>query len=114
MDDCIFCKIIKGKLPADKVYEDENMLVFNDLHPRAPVHQLIVPKKHISTLNDLTDGDTELIGNIIQRARLLAEKAGIAQSGYRTVFNCNADGGQVIFHLHLHLIGGRKLEWPPG
>lgn len=114
MDDCIFCKIIGGELPADKVYEDESMLVFNDLHPRAPVHQLIVPKKHISTLNDLTNGDTELIGNIIQKARLLAEKAGIAQSGYRTVFNCNADGGQVVFHLHLHLIGGRKLEWPPG
>lgn len=112
--DCIFCKIINSKIPADKVYEDENILVFNDINPRAPLHQLIVPKKHIPTLNDLTDDDTTLVGNMIQRARLLAEKAGIAQSGYRTVFNCNADGGQIVFHLHLHLIGGRKLEWPPG
>ncbi|MES2141657.1 MAG: histidine triad nucleotide-binding protein [Pseudomonadota bacterium] len=112
--DCIFCKIIKREIPADIIYEDVNMVAFNDIQPRAPIHQLIVPKKHIATLNDLKDSDTELVGNMIQNARFLADKAGIAQSGYRTVFNCNADGGQVVFHLHLHLIGGRKLEWPPG
>jgi histidine triad (HIT) family protein len=111
---CIFCKIIKGELPADKLYEDENILAFSDLHPRAPIHQLIIPKKHISTLNDLTDDDTVLVGSMLQRARILAKKANIAASGYRTVFNCNADGGQVVFHLHLHLIGGRSLHWPPG
>ncbi|MDQ8039193.1 MAG: histidine triad nucleotide-binding protein [Rickettsiella sp.] len=112
--DCIFCKIIKGELPADIVYQDDDMVAFNDLHPRAPIHQLIVPKKHFASLNDLTDADTLLVGKMIQKARLLAKEAGIAESGYRTVFNCNEDGGQIIFHLHLHLIGGRKLEWPPG
>lgn len=112
--DCIFCKIIKGELPTEKVYEDENMLAFNDLHPRAPIHQLIVPKKHIATLNDLTEEDTELVGTMVQTARYLAEKATISKSGYRTVFNCNKDGGQEIFHLHLHLLGGRALHWPPG
>ena len=112
--DCIFCKIINGELPTTKVYEDEHIVAFNDLHPRAPIHQLIVPKKHIATLNDLTDDDTELVGTMVQRARLLAKEANIAKSGYRTVFNCNADGGQEVFHLHLHLLGGRKLEWPPG
>ena len=112
--DCIFCKIIKGELPTEKVYEDKNILAFNDLHPRAPIHQLIVPKKHIATLNDLTEEDTELVGAMVQTARHLAEKANIAKSGYRTVFNCNKDGGQEIFHLHLHLIGGRALHWPPG
>jgi histidine triad (HIT) family protein len=112
--DCIFCKIIKGGLPADKVYEDENILAFKDRQPRAPIHQLIIPKKHIATLNDLTEADTQLVGTMVQRARLLAEEANIAKTGYRTVFNCNADGGQVVPHLHLHLIGGRPLHWPPG
>lgn len=111
---CIFCKIITGELPTDKVFEDENILVFNDLHPRAPIHQLIVPKKHIASLNDLLEDDTYLVGTMIQTARNLAKKAAIAQSGYRTVFNCNKDGGQEIFHLHLHLLGGRPLLWPPG
>jgi histidine triad (HIT) family protein len=112
--ECIFCKIIRGELPADKVYEDDSIVAFTDLHPRAPIHQLIVPKKHIATLNDLTEADTELVGTLIQTARQLAKKTGIAASGYRTIFNCNADGGQVVFHLHLHLLGGRALHWPPG
>ena len=111
---CIFCKIIKGELPSEKVYEDENILAFNDLHPRAPIHQLIVPKKHIATLNDLTEEDTELAGTIIQTARHLAKKANISETGYRTIFNCNKEGGQEVFHLHLHLLGGRPLQWPPG
>jgi histidine triad (HIT) family protein len=112
--DCIFCKIIKKELPADIVYEDQAIIAFNDRHPRAPVHQLILPKKHIATLNDLTEDDTLLAGNIMQVARHLAKKARIAQAGYRTVFNCNKDGGQEVFHLHLHLLGGRALHWPPG
>ena len=111
---CIFCKIIKKELPADIVYQDEAIIAFNDRHPRAPIHQLIVPKKHIATLNDLTKDDTMLAGNILQVARHLAKKANIAQSGYRAVFNCNKDGGQEVFHLHLHLLGGRALHWPPG
>lgn len=112
--DCIFCKIIRGELPAVKIYEDERIVALNDLDPRAPIHQLIVPKKHIATLNDLTDDDTELVGTMVQKARLLAKEANLAEDGYRTVFNCNADGGQAVFHLHLHLLGGRKLKWPPG
>lgn len=112
--DCIFCKIIKGELPTDIVFEDKNIVAFNDLHPQAPIHQLVVPKKHISTLNDLTKEDTALVGTMIQTARHLAKKENISETGYRTVFNCNKDGGQVVFHLHLHLIGGRALQWPPG
>lgn len=112
--DCIFCKIIKKELPAEITYQDEDIIAFNDRHPRAPVHQLILPKKHITTLNDLTEADTLLAGNILQIARHLAKKENIAQSGYRTVFNCNKDGGQEVFHLHLHLLGGRPLHWPPG
>jgi histidine triad (HIT) family protein len=114
MTDCIFCKIIKGEIPAQIVYQDEKIIAFNDRHPRAPIHQLIVPKKHIATLNDLTESETLLVGNMLQTARLLAAKADIARSGYRTVFNCNKEGGQEVFHLHLHLLGGRTLNWPPG
>ena len=112
--DCIFCKIIKNELPAKIVYQDKDIIAFNDTHPRAPIHQLIVPKKHIATLNDLTEKDTILVGNMLQVARDLAKESNIAQSGYRTIFNCNKDGGQEVFHLHLHLLGGRALHWPPG
>ena len=112
--DCIFCKIIKKELPADIVYQDETIIAFNDRHPCAPIHKLIVPKKHIATLNYLTEDDTLLAGNMLQVARHLAKKAQITQSGYRAVFNCNKDGGQEVFHLHLHLLGGRVLLWPPG
>jgi len=112
--DCIFCQIVHGQSSTEKLYEDDQLIVFRDLHPQAPVHQLIVPKKHIATLNDLTETDSLLIGALFQTARQLAQKTGVAQTGYRTVFNCNADGGQAIFHLHLHLLGGRKLAWPPG
>jgi histidine triad (HIT) family protein len=111
---CIFCKIIKKELPAELVYQDEAIVAFNDRHPRAPIHQLILPRKHIATLNDLTEEDTILAGSMLQIARHLAKKANIDQSGYRTVFNCNRDGGQEVFHLHLHLLGGRILQWPPG
>jgi len=112
--DCIFCKIINGKVPVDKIYENKQIIAFCDHHPQAPVHQLILPKKHIDTLNDLTVEDSALLGSLIQTASQLAEKAGLAKPGYRLVFNCNADGGQLVFHIHLHLLGGRPLGWPPG
>jgi histidine triad (HIT) family protein len=112
--DCIFCKIISDEIPSQIVYQDEKIIAFNDKHPRAPIHQLIVPKKHIATLNDLVESETLLMGNMLQIARHLAAKANIAKSGYRAVFNCNKDGGQEVFHLHLHLLGGRALNWPPG
>lgn len=112
---CIFCDIIKNK-PAETtiLYETDELIAIADRYPQAPVHQLIIPKKHITTLNDLTEADIPLIGTLINTATFLAEKAGIAQTGYRTLFNCNQDGGQAVFHIHLHLLGGRSLLWPPG
>lgn len=112
--DCIFCKIAHKQLPAQIAYEDEHVLAFADLHPRAPTHQLIIPKKHIATLNDLTEEDLPLAGHLLWVARQLAKQLGIAEAGYRIVNNCNAGGGQVVFHLHVHLLGGRPMDWPPG
>ena len=114
MDDCIFCKIIAGEMPADIIYQDEQVLAFRDLGPQAPTHALVIPRRHISTLNDLTDDDAELIGRMHLAARTVAEQDGIAESGYRTVFNCNAEAGQTVFHIHLHVLGGRRMHWPPG
>lgn len=112
--DCIFCKIIKQEIPAKFVYNDEHVVAFDDLYPQAPVHKLIVPRKHIATLNDLTAEDTQLMGHALQTAQKLAKELDIADSGYRVVNNCNAGGGQVIFHIHFHLLGGRTMTWPPG
>ncbi|MCG5515275.1 MULTISPECIES: histidine triad nucleotide-binding protein [Ectothiorhodospira] len=114
MTDCIFCKIAQGSIPADKVYEDEQVVAFRDLNPQAPVHVLLIPRKHIATLNDITDEDSALIGRLQWVATHLARQEGIAEDGYRTVMNCNADGGQSVYHLHMHLLGGRQMEWPPG
>jgi histidine triad (HIT) family protein len=111
---CLFCRIVKGEIPADKVYEDQELLAFNDINPQAPMHVLIVPKAHVATLNDLTDADDELLGRMIRRAARLAADKGYAARGYRTVFNCNSEAGQTVFHLHLHLLAGRSLGWPPG
>ncbi len=111
---CFFCKIAKGEIPADIVYENEEIVAFNDINPQAPSHVLIIPKRHISTLNDLEQGDELLIGQLFLAAKSIAEKLGQAESGYRTVFNCNADGGQSVYHIHLHYLGGRQLSWPPG
>ena len=107
--DCLFCKIINKEIPATIHFEDEDLIAFEDINPNAPVHLLIIPKKHISTLNDATDEDTLLIGKMVRTASHLADKLGIAESGYKTIFNCNKDGGQVIYHIHLHLLGGKKL-----
>ena len=114
MTDCIFCKIAAGDIPADVIYEDEDVLAFRDLNPQAPVHVLIIPKRHIATLNDLQADDAELIGRMTLAAKAIAQKEDIAQEGYRTLFNCNAGAGQTVFHIHMHLLGGRPLGWPPG
>lgn len=114
MSQCIFCKIANGELPATKVYEDELALAFRDLHPQAPTHILIIPRKHIATLNDLEAEDAELMGRIFLVAKQLAVTEGLAEAGYRTVFNCNEAGGQAVYHIHLHLLGGRQMQWPPG
>lgn len=114
MTDCIFCKIAAGDIPATKLYEDDQVVAFRDLNPQAPTHVLVIPRKHIATLNDLEPGDAELIGRLYLAARQVAAAEGIAASGYRTVFNCNRDAGQEVFHLHLHVLGGRRMSWPPG
>ena len=114
MADCLFCKIIDRKIPASVVYEDERMLAFNDINPQAPTHVLVVPKRHIATLNDASEGDDGLLGEMVRRAAAIAADRGISAGGYRTVFNTNRDGGQTVFHIHLHLLGGRGFHWPPG
>ena len=112
--DCLFCKIIAGEIPAKIRYRDEYVVAFDDISPQAPQHQLIIPIKHIPTVNDIGSEDNELIGRMIQAAGMMAKQAGIAEDGYRLVMNCNKDGGQVVFHLHLHMLGGREMTWPPG
>ena len=114
MPDCLFCKIIGHEIPATMIYEDERLVALQDINPQAPTHVLIVPRRHIVTLNDLTSDDRDLIGAMVQRAAAIARDAGHAETGYRTVFNCNEDGGQTVFHIHLHLLAGRPLSWPPG
>lgn len=114
MSDCLFCRIVRGEIKSDTVYEDEEILAFRDVNPQAPVHILVIPKRHIETCNDLGDEDAALVGRLMLVAARLAAEEGIAESGYRTVFNCNAGAGQSVFHLHLHLLGGRRMGWPPG
>jgi histidine triad (HIT) family protein len=114
MPDCLFCKIIDRKIPASIVYEDDRLIAFNDINPQAPTHVLIVPKRHVATLNDLTAEDDQLVGELIRRAAGIAGERGISTGGYRTVFNTNRDSGQTVFHIHLHLLGGRGMKWPPG
>ncbi len=112
--DCLFCKIIKGDIPAANIYRDEWVVAFDDINPQAPHHKLIIPNKHIATLNDLQNDDNELIGHMVQTAKMLASKLGLAEDGYRLVMNCNAHAGQTVFHIHCHLLGGRQFKWPPG
>ncbi len=114
MSDDLFLKIIRREIPADIVYETDRLLAFRDIDPKAPVHVLIVPKTRIATINDLTAAHASLLGEMVLAARDIAAAEGIAENGYRLVMNCNADGGQSVFHLHLHLIGGRQMHWPPG
>ena len=112
--ECLFCKMVSGQIKPNTVYEDNNMLAFKDINPQAPVHILVIPKKHIATLNDLEQETTGLVSKLFLTAVQIAKESGIAESGYRTVMNCNADAGQSVFHLHLHLLGGRIMHWPPG
>lgn len=111
MQDTIFTKIIKREIPADIVFENDDVLAFKDINPLAPVHILIIPKKQIPTINDVEEGDAMLMGKIILAAREIAKAQRIAEDGYRLVFNCNENGGQTVFHIHCHLIGGKKLKW---
>ncbi len=112
MSDCLFCKIIAGDIPAKKIYEDDDVFAFHDIGAQAPHHFLVIPKKHIATLND-TD-DTTLIGKLILTASKITKDLGFAEDGYRVVMNCNEQGGQTVYHIHLHCLGGRNLAWPPG
>ncbi len=112
--DCLFCKIVAGEIPATIHYDDEKLIVFEDIDPKAPHHLLIVPKKHIRSAVELTEQDNELVGHIYQVAAKVATDMGFADAGFRVVNNCNEDGGQVVWHIHFHLLGGRKLTWPPG
>jgi histidine triad (HIT) family protein len=112
--DCLFCKIAAGDIPATLVYQDERLIAFKDINPQAPMHVLVVPRRHIPTLNDLVGSDDQLVGEMLRRAAAIAGEHGHADRGYRTVFNCNADAGQTVFHIHLHVLGGRSLKWPPG
>lgn len=112
--DCLFCKIAQGDIPATLVYEDELVVAFNDIEPKAPQHILIIPRKHIPTTLDLSQADGELIGHIHLVAAKIARQLGFAEEGFRLVNNCNRAGGQVVWHLHFHLLGGRQMGWPPG
>jgi histidine triad (HIT) family protein len=111
---CLFCRIIAGEIPSKRLHEDERLVVIADINPQAPLHALVIPRRHIATLNDLTADDDGLVGEMTRRAAAIAKDAGYAESGYRTVFNCNAGAGQTVFHIHLHVLGGRNLGWPPG
>jgi len=114
MTDCLFCKMITGEITPDTVYEDDDVLAFRDMNPQAPTHVLVIPKQHIATLNDMDGDNAHLIGKMLLAAAAIASREGFAEQGYRTVMNCNADGGQTVFHIHLHLLGGRCMHWPPG
>jgi histidine triad (HIT) family protein len=114
VSECLFCRIVAGEIPAALVYSDDHLVAFQDINPQAPMHVLIVPRRHISTLNDLAAVDDPLVGEMVRRAAALAAEQGYAETGYRTVFNCNAGAGQTVFHIHLHVLGGRRFGWPPG
>ena len=114
MADCLFCKIVAGQIPATIVFQNDHVVAFKDITPRAPTHVLIVPRRHIASLNELGPDDDALVGEMVRAGAGIAKDQGLADRGYRTVFNCNADAGQTVFHIHLHLLGGRTMAWPPG
>jgi histidine triad (HIT) family protein len=113
-DDCLFCKIALGDIPADIIFESDTAVAFRDINPQAPTHVLVIPRRHIATINDLQDGDQAVVGDLFLAAAKIAAQEGIADDGYRVVMNCNAGAGQTVFHIHLHLVGGRTMTWPPG
>lgn len=114
MSDCIFCKIIRGEIPSRKIFEDDEILAFHDLNPKAPTHFLVIPKRHIPNLMELAPADSALVGRLVYEAQRIACELGCAERGARFVFNCKEDGGQTVDHVHLHVLGGRPLDWPPG
>lgn len=114
MSDCLFCKMVVGEMSPDIVYENDDVMAFRDINPAAPMHVLVIPRKHIPGINDIAEDDDALIGKMYLAAAQVAKQEGVAESGYRTVMNCGGDAQQSVFHLHLHVIGGRKLNWPPG
>ncbi len=114
MENCLFCKIVAREIPANIIYEDEQVVIFDDVQPQAPHHKLVIPKKHIATLNDAKEEDVPLMGHLLYAAQRLAKQLNIAEAGYRVVMNCNKGAGQAVYHIHLHLLGGRNLTWPPG
>lgn len=111
---CLFCSIAQGTIPATVVFEDDDIMAFRDIKPQAPTHILIIPKRHIATINDVSDQDEQLMGQMLLRAKKLAHAEGFSEEGYRLVFNVNSGGGQEVYHIHLHLLGGRQMTWPPG
>ena len=111
---CVFCKLAKGEINGDIVYEDDEVIAFQDIHPQAPHHILVIPRRHIATLNDASPEDAALMGKLTLTAQQVAKELGVAEDGYRLVMNCNGHGGQTVFHIHLHLLAGRSLHWPPG
>ena len=113
MSDCLFCKIVAGEIPSKRIFEDEQVIAFEDINPQAPVHLLVVPRRHVASLNEASDEDRELLGHLLLACRRLAGERDVA-SGYRVVNNCGAQAGQSVFHIHFHLLGGRSMAWPPG
>jgi histidine triad (HIT) family protein len=111
---CLFCKVLAGDIPADIIYESETAIGFRDINPQAPTHVLIIPRKHIATINEIADEDQSIVGSLYSAAREIAASEGLTDEGYRAVMNCNEAAGQTVFHIHLHLLGGRSLGWPPG
>ena len=113
-DNCLFCRIVSGDIPANVIYENDLVIGFRDINPKAPTHVLVIPRKHISTINDIADDDAMLLGSMYLAARDIASQEGLAAPGYRTVMNCGEAAGQSVFHIHLHVMGGRTMTWPPG
>jgi histidine triad (HIT) family protein len=114
MKDCLFCKMVSGEIQPKKVYEDDRVLAFRDINPQAPTHVLVIPKEHIATIDDLRPEHAEVVGELYLAAKEIARKEGLSESGYRAVMNCGRDAGQAVFHIHLHVLGGRHMQWPPG
>lgn len=113
-DNCLFCKMVSGEIKPNLIYDDADVMAFNDINPQAPLHALVIPKRHIATLNDTRPEDAALLGKLMHAATQIARKADVAENGYRVVMNCNAAAGQSVFHIHLHVLGGRQMRWPPG
>ena len=114
MENCLFCRIVSGEIPATIVFQDDAVVAFKDITPQAPMHVLVIPRRHVASLNELTGAEDEIVGRLVRTGAAIAKDQGYDAGGYRTVFNCNADAGQTVFHIHLHVLGGRPMHWPPG